>query len=72
SGSSVFCDVLIPLHKKIQKYRRASVSNRSRAQASVAEHRAIFEAIAAGDAKLAKKLFDEHLENAYNHMFYKE
>lgn len=72
SGSSVFCDVLIPLHKKIQKYRRASVSDRSRAQASVSEHRAIFEAIAAGDAKLAKKLFDEHLENAYNHMFYKE
>lgn len=71
-GSSVFCDVLIPLHKKIQKYRRASVSNKSRAKASVAEHRAIFEAIAAGDSETTKKLFDEHLENAYNHMFYKE
>lgn len=72
SGSSVFCDVLIPLHKKIQKYRRASVSNKSRAQASVAEHRAIFEAIATGDSETTKKLFDEHLKNAYKHMFSKE
>ena len=72
SGSSVLSDVLIPLHRKIQKYRRASISNRSRAEASVAEHRAIFEAISAGDSKAAKKLLDEHLENAYNHMFYKD
>ena len=69
SGSAVLCDVLIPLHRKIQKYRRASVSNKSRAQASVSEHRAIFEAIAAKDGKTAKKLVDEHLQNAYNHMF---
>lgn len=69
SGSSVFCDVLIPLHKKIQKYRRASVSNTSRAAASVAEHRGILEAIAQKDAKKVEKLFDEHLLNAYNHMF---
>lgn len=72
SGSAVFCDVLIPLHRKIQKYRRASVSNKSRAEASVAEHRAIFEAIAASDSEAVKKLFDKHLENAYNHMFGKE
>ena len=69
SGSAVLSDVLIPLHRKIQKYRRASVSNKSRAEASVAEHRAIFEAIAASDGKTAKKLVDEHLQNAYNHMF---
>ena len=69
SGSAVLSDVLIPLHRKIQKYRRASVSNNSRAEASVAEHRAIFEAIAAKDSKAVKKLFDEHLANAANHMF---
>ena len=69
SGSSVFCDVLVPLHRKIQKYRRASLSNKSRAAASVAEHRAIFEAIAAGDEKRAEELFNKHLENAFNHMF---
>ena len=69
SDSNVFCDVLIPLHKKIQKYRRASLSNKSRAAASVSEHRKILEAISAGDVKKTKKLIDEHLENAYNHMF---
>ena len=69
SGSSVFCDVLVPLHRKIQKYRRASLSNKSRAAASVAEHRVIFEAIAAGDEKRAEELFNKHLENAFNHMF---
>ena len=68
SGSSTFYDVLVPLHKKILKYRRASVSNTSRAAASVAEHRAIYEAIAKRDSNLAEKLIIEHLNNAYNHM----
>ena len=72
SGSSVFCDVLIPLHKKIQKYRMASLSNKSRAAASVKEHREILKAIADCDADKARILVDEHLENAYNHMFNKE
>ena len=45
SGSTAFYDTLVPLHKKIQKYRRASVTNSSRAEASVAEHRKIYEAI---------------------------
>ena len=68
SGSSTFYDVLVPLHKKILKYRRASVSNTSRAAASVAEHRAIYEAIAKRDSNLAEELIIEHLNNAYNHM----
>ena len=68
SGSSTFYDVLVPLHKKILKYRRASVSNTSRAAASVAEHRASYEAIAKRDSNLAEELIIEHLNNAYNHM----
>ncbi len=67
-GSAVFYDVLLPLHKKILKYRRASVSNTSRAEASVAEHRKIYTAIEQGDAELAEKLVIEHLNNAYTHM----
>lgn len=70
-ASAVFYDVLLPLHKKILKYRRASVSNTSRAEASVAEHRAIYEAIAAKDGALAEKLVIEHLNNAYMHMITK-
>ena len=72
SGSTVFYDVLMPLHKKILKYRKASVSNVSRAKASVAEHRAIYEALLAHDSELAARLISEHLENAYKHISVKE
>ena len=72
SGSTIFYDVLMPLHKKILKYRKASVSDSGRAAASVAEHRAIYEAIVAHDSELASRLISEHLENAYNHISNKE
>ena len=72
SGSTIFYDVLMPLHKKILKYRKASVTDSSRAAASVAEHRAIYEALLARNAKLAEKLTCEHLSNAYNHIVKKE
>ncbi len=68
SGSTVFYDVLMPLHKKILKYRKASVSDSSRAAASVGEHRAIYEAIASHNGELASKLIIEHLNNAYKHI----
>ena len=72
SGSTVFYDVLVPLHKKLLKYRKASVSESSRAEASVAEHRAIYEAIAARNGELASKLTIEHLNKAYKNMIKKE
>lgn len=68
SASTIFYDVLMPLHKKILKYRKASVSDSSRASASVAEHRAIYEAIASHNGELASKLIIEHLNNAYSHI----
>lgn len=72
SDSTIFYDVLMPLHKKILKYRKASVSDSGRAAASVAEHRAIYEAILARDGELASRLISEHLENAYKHISNKE
>ena len=68
SGSTAFYDTLVPLHKKIQKYRRASGTNSSRAEASVAEHRKIYEAIEAKNTALAAKYASEHVENAYKHI----
>ena len=68
TGSTVFFDTLVPLHRKIQKYRRASLQSKSRAAESVQEHRKIYEAIASGDEKLAYKTVLEHIENAYNHI----
>ncbi len=68
TGSTVFYDTLVPLHKKIQKYRKASLQSGSRAEASVLEHRKIYEAVAARDEELAFKTAMEHIENAYNHI----
>lgn len=68
SGSMVFYDTLLPLHKKAQKYRKASLESNSRAVASVEEHRKIYEAVAAGDSELAAKYASEHVLNAYNHI----
>ena len=72
SGSMTFYDTLVPLHKKVQKYRRASVANPSRAAASVDEHRAIFEAIASKDSVAAEKAMTEHVNNAYQHIIRKD
>ena len=66
--STIFHDVLVPLHKKIQKYRKNAVKSSSRAHASVAEHRAIYEAIAARDKALTEQRVVQHVENAYNHI----
>ena len=72
SGSMSFYDTLIPLHKKIQKYRMASVQSKSRAAASVEEHRLIFEAIADKNSEAASKYAKQHVENAYNHIIGKD
>ena len=67
-GSMILRDTLAPLHKKVQKYRRMSMSQSSRAQKSVAEHRQIYDAIVARDGDLAEKLICEHVRNAMIHV----
>ncbi|MBQ9806235.1 MAG: GntR family transcriptional regulator [Clostridia bacterium] len=64
SNSIALYDTLIPLHKKVLKYRRTSVENAKRSGSSSTEHRAIFEAIAAHNAELAEKCMKEHIANA--------
>ena len=63
-GSMILRDTLMPLHKKIQQYRRASLQQPERAANSVKEHRAILEAIQAKDADLAVTLMNKHIHNA--------
>ena len=72
SGSTVYYDALMPLHKKVKKYRKASVENEERAHQSAREHRSIYEAIASGDAELAEKYTVEHIQNAMDHILEKE
>lgn len=63
-GSNSMRDTLNPLHRKLVKYRKVSVSVPYRAQHSLEEHRAIFEAIAKHDQDLAEKATLEHVKNA--------
>ena len=68
SDSVVIYDTLLPLHKKVQRYRKKSVENNSRATLSVEEHRAIYEALAAHDPKAAEKAILKHTQNAKDHI----
>ena len=65
SGSTVIYDTLTPLHRKVQKYRKASVENSQRAVDSLKEHREILDALEKHDCELAKKVVTEHVMNAF-------
>ena len=68
SHSAVFYDALLPLHKKVQKFRKASVENESRADESMAEHNAILAAIEKRDPEAAAAAMRAHVENAKKHI----
>ena len=63
-GSMILRDTLMPLHKKIQQYRRASIQTPERATTSVREHKEILAAINAGDEELAVARIRQHILNA--------
>lgn len=64
SGSEVLYNTLIPLHKKIQKFRRLTVSDAGRAAQSQKEHVIIYEALKEHDPDKAEKAVTEHIANA--------
>ena len=68
SGRTVIRDTLQPLHHKTQRYRRISMSNPKRVAGTMQEHKAMCDAILSGDAELAAKLTEKHIENAKIHM----
>ena len=68
SHSTVFYDTLLPLHKKVQKYRKTSVENESRADKSFEEHGAILAAIEKRAADAADAAMRAHVENAKKHI----
>ncbi|MBR0481919.1 MAG: GntR family transcriptional regulator [Firmicutes bacterium] len=61
SGSAIYFDVLEPLHKKLQKYREVSVSDKGRAYLSVEEHKAILDAIKSRNEKAAFETMHKHI-----------
>lgn len=68
SGSVIYADTLLPLHRKVQKYRKLSVESENRAAESAAEHREIYEAIERGDAEAAARAMTAHVQNARDHI----
>ena len=54
----------MPLHTKIQKYRKEAVESSGKAAISVNEHRRVLEAIASRDPKAAEAAMSEHIASA--------
>ena len=68
SRRNVIEDTLVPLLRKTRRFRRISMSDPNRIVNTQAEHRAIYDAMMAGDADLAKALTTEHISKAKAHM----
>lgn len=65
-GSRVLKKILSPLHRKIIKYRSASLQNNEKRQLdSIREHRDIYEALKERNAQKVESLMRCHIENAY-------
>lgn len=71
-GSMILKDTLLPLHKKIQQYRRNALRTPDRAAHSVREHREILEAIRDRNADLAAERMEQHILNAMDRALSKE
>lgn len=63
-GCMPLADTLETLHRKIVKYRAASIAHRQRATLSLNEHKEILEAVASHDSELAERLTVRHIKNA--------
>ena len=72
SGSNALLDTLVPLHRRIVKYRRASLSGQQRAEQSYDEHRAILQAVVNRDGNEAERLLRRHIENARDNILGRE
>lgn len=68
SGRTVIRDVLQPLHKKTQRYRKKSIEDTTRLANSLAEHKAILDAVLKKDTKKAMELITIHITNAKESM----
>ena len=71
-GSEMLEQMLTDLHRKIGQYRQRSLGELEHAKAASAEHRQIFEAIAAKDEDAAERLTTEHVRKAKDNIIEKE
>ena len=71
-GSEVLKDTLSTMHRRVQRFRRDSVTDMDRAALAVQEHRAIYDAIVSGNGDYAEALTVTHILNAYNNIMKQE
>ncbi len=71
-GSPVLQGILTGLHRKIQGFRRRSLSQTGRAKEALAEHQAILKALAAGDEEEAERLAVLHVSRARDNILKQE
>ena len=64
TGIKSYYNTLVALHKRMTKFRKASVSKQSRALQSQQEHEAIYEALAAHDPDAAEQAAIRHVQQA--------
>ena len=62
-GSVTLQGILAPIHHKLMKFRKASLENEGRIMESVAEHKAILDALQKKDKKKIDDLVLKHIEN---------
>ena len=68
ADSRSYYNTLCSLHKRMTKFRKASVSKKSRAMQALEEHEAIREALAAHDPNAAEAAALRHVLSAQNRM----
>ena len=68
SRRTVIYDTLSPLLRKTRRYRRQAMQDPERVKKTMREHRAIYDAIMAGNAELAQNLATAHIAEAKEHM----
>ena len=68
SRNARLSQIINNLREQIQRYRTTSLSFPGRMKIALEEHRKIVEAVSSRDGELARKLAQEHIENAENTM----
>lgn len=67
-GSRTFQAILSPVHHKLAKYRKTSLTHSDRIFRSVEEHKAILDAIMEKDVKEVENLMQLHIGHAYDNI----
>ena len=67
-GSVTFETILSPIHHKMMKFRRLSLESHDRIYDSVAEHKALYEAIRDRDGDKAETIILLHIDHSYNNL----